>query len=106
MAKGIKTGGRAEGTPNQITKELRERISDFLNDNWEQVEKDFLILEPEKRVLLFEKLLSYTLPKMQSVQMSAEFTDSMEKIDLSKISTEELIKRAEAMRTVERKIKN
>ncbi len=101
MATGIKTGGRSLGTPNKLTKELRERISDFLNDNWEQVEKDFKVLEPEKRVLIFEKLLSYTLPKMQSVQMSAEITDSVEKIDLSKLSTEELVKRAESMRMIQ-----
>ena len=101
MATGIKTGGRSLGTPNKLTKELRERISGFLNDNWEQVEKDFKVLEPEKRVLMYEKLLSYTLPKMQSVQMSAEITDSVEKIDLSKLSTEELVKRAESMRMIQ-----
>lgn len=73
---GKKFGGREQGTPNQITKELRERISDFLNDNWEQVEKDFSVLEPEKRVLIFEKLLSYTLPKMQSVQLDGNLNQS------------------------------
>ena len=101
MATGIKTGGRSLGTPNKQTKDMRERINDFLNNNWEQVEKDFKVLVPEKRVLIFEKLLSYTLPKMQSVQMSAEITDSVEKIDLSKLSTEELVKRAESMRMIQ-----
>ncbi len=69
--KGYKTGGREQGTPNKLTSDLKNRINDFLNENWDQVEKDFKILEPEKRVLLFEKLLSYTLPKMQTVQMDA-----------------------------------
>lgn len=68
MAKGVKTGGREAGTPNKLTSDLRERISDFLNDNWEQIEKDFQTIEPEKRVLLFEKLLSFTLPKLQTIQ--------------------------------------
>ena len=68
MAKGIKTGGRTQGTPNLLTKELRERLSDFLDENWEQVEKDFKTLEPEKRVMLFEKLLQYKLPRNQSIQ--------------------------------------
>lgn len=72
MAKGLKTGGREQGTPNKLTFDLRERISDFLNDNWEQVEKDFKDLEPEKRVLLFEKLLQYTLPRMQATQLTVK----------------------------------
>lgn len=68
MAKRFKTGGRGQGTPNLITKELRERINDFLNENWEQIEKDFKTLEPEKRVMLFEKLLQFTLPRLQTIQ--------------------------------------
>lgn len=68
--------GRPKGSQNKITSDLRERISDFLNENWERVEKDFLILEPEKRVLIFEKLLSYSLPKMQSVQLDGNLNQS------------------------------
>jgi len=66
--KRIKTGGREMGTPNKLTADLRERISDFLNENWEQIEKDFQTLEPEKRVMLFEKLLQFTLPRLQTIQ--------------------------------------
>lgn len=65
-----KYGGREQGTPNLLTKELRERISDFLNDNWKQVETDFKVLEPEKRVLLFEKLLQYSVPRLQATELT------------------------------------
>lgn len=68
MAKRIKSGGRKQGTPNKLNSDLRERISDFLNNNWKQVENDFKNLEPEKRILLFEKLLSFILPKLQTIQ--------------------------------------
>ncbi len=68
MAKGEKTGGRKPGTPNKVTKDLRERINDFLNDNWEQIETDFAGLEPDKRVLLFERLLQFAVPKLKTVQ--------------------------------------
>lgn len=71
MEKREKTGGRELGTPNKITSELRERINDFLTVNWEQVEKDFKSLEPEKRIALFEKLLQYSLPRMQATQLDA-----------------------------------
>jgi hypothetical protein len=60
--------GRPKGTPNKLTAELKERLSDFLDENWEQIEKDFKTLEPEKRVMLFEKLLQYKLPRNQSIQ--------------------------------------
>ncbi len=60
--------GRPKGSPNKITAELRERISDFLNANWEQIEKDFGTLDAEKRILIYEKLLQFTLPRLQSVQ--------------------------------------
>ena len=60
--------GRPKGKPNKVTKELRERISDFLSGNWEQVEKDFQSLEPEKKIMIYEKLLQFTLPRLQSVQ--------------------------------------
>ena len=72
MAKGLKTGGREQGTPNKLTSDLRERISDFLNDNWEQVEKDFKEIEPEKRVILFERLLQYTVPRLQATQITGK----------------------------------
>ena len=61
MAQGKKTGGRKQGTPNKLNKQLRERISDFLNNNWENIESDFQQLEPEKKIAFFEKLLQYSV---------------------------------------------
>lgn len=61
--------GRPKGSPNKVTKKLRERISDFLEENWEKIEKDFDQLEPKERVSLFEKLLQYTVPKLQSTEL-------------------------------------
>lgn len=67
MAKGKKTGGREQGTPNKVTKELRNIINDFLNEKIEQVQKDFEILEPKDRVKIYIELLQYSLPKYQSI---------------------------------------
>ena len=67
MAKGKKTGGRTKGTPNEITKELRERVSTFLSNNWSLMESDFQQLEPKDRLMFYEKIMSYGLPKLQSV---------------------------------------
>jgi len=78
-----KTGGRAAGTPNRVTTDLRQWINDLLNKNQLQFEKDFKKIEPHQRVAIFEKMLSYALPKMQSVET---------KIDIDRLSDEQLDK--------------
>ena len=64
---GKKFGGRERGTPNKLTKELRHAINDFLNNNIEEIQKNFDLLEPKDKLYFYEKILSYTLPKMQSI---------------------------------------
>lgn len=76
--------GRSKGAVNKVTKELRERISDFLDDNWDCIEGDFKALEPEKRIMLFEKLLQYILPRMQSQELDLN-------ADLTNLTEEQLI---------------
>jgi len=74
MAKGKKTGGRIKGTPNEVTKELRERVSSFLSDNWSLIESDFKQLEPKDRLIFYERLMSYGLPKLNSVDITQNNT--------------------------------
>jgi hypothetical protein len=81
-AKGTqKTGGRAKGTPNKTTANLREWVNELLNANRNQIAKDIKRLEPQQRVMIFERLLSYAVPKMQSVEA---------KIDLNNLTDEQL----------------
>jgi hypothetical protein len=76
-----KTGGRAKGTPNKVTTDLRTWINELLDNNRGQIEKDINQLESQQRVMIFEKLLSYAVPKMQSVEA---------KIDLERLTDEQL----------------
>jgi hypothetical protein len=76
-----KTGGRAKGTPNKVTTDLRTWINELLDSNRRQIAKDIKRLEPQQRVMIFEKLLSYAVPKMQSVET---------KIDLNRLTDEQL----------------
>ena len=76
-----KTGGRQAGTPNKITADLRVWINELLNNNRKQFEIDLKKLEPHQRVAIFEKLLAYSTPKLQSVEA---------KIDYSNLSDEQL----------------
>jgi len=66
-------GGRPKGSPNKITTELREWVSNFLQDNLEQIQSDWMALQPKDRIMLFEKLLRYALPTLQSMQFETEF---------------------------------
>ena len=57
--------GRPKGTPNRITGQLKQVITEFLETNWQQFESDWLALEPEKRLQLYERLLRYIVPPAQ-----------------------------------------
>ena len=62
-----KTGGRTRGTKNKTTTDLKEWVFRLLNKNVKQIEQDLQCLDPRDRVVLFEKLLRYILPRQQSV---------------------------------------
>lgn len=87
--------GRRKGAANKMTAELRERIKDFLDGQWERIERDFDNLEPDKRVALFEKLLQYVLPRMASMDLEGE-------LDFKVLSEETLDKIADRLINKER----
>jgi ribosome-binding ATPase YchF (GTP1/OBG family) len=84
--------GRRKGAANKVTTELRERIKDFLEGQWDKIERDFNTLEAKDRVALFERLLQYILPRMSSVDLDAD-------IDMKLLSEEALDGLAERILT-------
>jgi hypothetical protein len=64
MAKGIKSGGRCSGTPNKITRDLKETINDFLNNNIESLQENFNQLDAKDKINFIERLLRYSIPRM------------------------------------------
>lgn len=76
-----KTGGRAKGTPNKVTATVKDWISQLIDDNRNQIEKDIKKLSPKDRLQVFEKLMQYVIPKQQSVRAD---------IDLSELSETQL----------------
>ncbi|MCE7064021.1 hypothetical protein [Dyadobacter sp. CY326] len=64
--------GRPKGVPNKKNAELRERVTALIENNWPKVQSDLDLLEPKDRLAFLEKLFSYTLPKLQSVQMEID----------------------------------
>jgi len=64
-------GGRKKGTPNKTTKDLRERISIFLEDNFEDAMKAWKKLEDKDKVKLYTDLIKFSVPTLQSVDLNA-----------------------------------
>lgn len=73
MAVGRKTGGRKKGTPNKVTKGIRELISQATEEyyNSDLFLIDIALLDPKDRVSIMEKLTNYVAPKMQSTTIDA-----------------------------------
>ena len=61
--------GKPKGATNKTTRQLREVISDFLDEKFDQIEKDFLKLTPKERIKLYCDLLPYKLPKLQTISL-------------------------------------
>jgi len=69
MAKGTKTGGRKQGTPNKLTKELRTILKNILAKELETLPEHFEKLETKDRLELVIKLIPYVLPKVEPVSI-------------------------------------
>jgi hypothetical protein len=82
MAKGIKTGGREKGTPNQITKELRTVLKDVLSMELQNLSDNLNLLEPIDRLEILVKLLPYAIPKVEPISHENE-EDSPEAIEVT-----------------------
>ena len=65
--------GKPTGSVNKTTPDLRQWINNFIDDNREQIQDDWKQLEPKDRILLFEKLLKYSLPTLQATSLDFGF---------------------------------
>lgn len=83
MAKGKTNNpnGRPRGKPNKVTTEMKTWIQQLIDGNRKQLEDDLQMLEPKDRWQIIERLMQYTIPKMQSVEA---------KVELDKLSEEQL----------------
>jgi hypothetical protein len=64
--------GRPRGQPNKITTDLRGWVNSFIQGQTAQIEKDWKRLEPQQRIILFERLLKYSLPTLQSTTLTTD----------------------------------
>lgn len=83
MALGRKTGGRKKGTPNKSTTLGKEVIVSLLSDyaNSGLMTSDFEALDPKDRLVIAERLMQYTMPKMQSTAVDITTGDREKTIE-------------------------
>ncbi len=72
----INRDGRPKGAKNKVPYNLREKINEFLSDNFETIKKDFEKLEPKDKIKFYLDFLNYTLPKFQGVKVESQKTES------------------------------
>lgn len=73
--------GKPKGAVNKNTANLRNWITGFIDKNKGKIEEDWVKLDPKDRLIMFERLLKYTLPTLQAASID---------IDFEKLSDEQL----------------
>ena len=67
MATGKKTGGRTKGTPNKLTRELREELKHVMHGEIEMLPDRLKELDNDKRIDAVIKLMQFVLPKLDTI---------------------------------------
>ena len=72
MTQRQKTGGRAKGTPNKTTTELRERFTSLLESNIDTIQNDLNALEPKDRIKTLLEISKFVIPTLKAVENKIE----------------------------------
>jgi hypothetical protein len=76
-----KFGGRAKGTPNKATAELRERFTSLLESNFETIQNDLNSLEPKDRIKTLLEISKFVIPTLKAVDNSIQLSNEDLKFD-------------------------
>lgn len=83
--KGNQGGGRRPGTPNRVTRERRELISEFLDENWEDFKRHYQAADPPTKLKIYMEMIPYTTPKMATIdykvkEVQKTFADELDEV--------------------------
>jgi len=67
-----KTGGREVGSLNRSTAALRLFVIELIQENQGKIRDDLSKLDAERRLMFFEKMLQYALPKPTPTEFPLE----------------------------------
>lgn len=73
---GKKFGGRKTGTPNTTTKELREKFTLLLENNFSKLQSDIDELEPKDRVKTLLEISKFVIPTLRSTELTTDNDNS------------------------------
>ena len=76
--------GRPTGARNKVNQEIREKINEFLDNNFDTIQSDFQAMEPKDRAKFYIDLLSFGLPRLKNVEMEVQNNPDIELNNLSK----------------------
>ena len=79
-------GGRQKGTTNKVTKERRELISEFLDQEWPNFQKMYDRADEETKMKIYMEMIPYTTPKMASVEYKEKLRPKSYKDELDEDS--------------------
>ena len=79
-------GGRQKGTTNKVTKERRELISEFLDQEWPNFQKMYDKADDETKMKIYMEMIPYTTPKMASVEYKEKLRPKSYKEELDEDS--------------------
>jgi len=65
-----KTGGRQKGTPNKITKQVREKLEQLVSNLIDEINIDYV--NDEQKFKLLQLGLQYVLPKLREDNITKE----------------------------------
>ena len=86
---GKKYGGRKKGTPNKITKEVREMISMFVQNKWDDFMQAYDSIEkPSDKCYIMTSLLPFIAPKMAAIEYKGDVPVKTLSDELDEISGE------------------
>lgn len=70
MARGYKTGGREQGTPNKVTRDVREVLKSIVEDELKSLPEKLKELDSKDRLEIVVKLLPYVVPRLEAADIS------------------------------------
>ena len=67
--KGNTLGGRKKGSKNKATRQIREMVTELIEDNMERIKGDISRMESKERVNAVIQLMKFVLPTLKSQEI-------------------------------------
>ena len=66
----VKTGGRKKGTPNKISSQVKEKLSQIIDETIDSL--DISVMNSNQKIKLIQIGLQYIIPKSQIIEEQKE----------------------------------